>query len=51
VKEVDGAYSIHVYHVYRANVGILWVKGSPYSISERKVPELIPVLAVSLQAT
>ena len=24
-------------------------KGSPYSITERRVPELIPVLAVSLQ--
>jgi len=26
-------------------------KGSPYSIAERRVPELIPVLAVSLQVT
>ena len=26
-------------------------KGSPYSITERKVPELIPFLAVSLQVT
>jgi len=26
-------------------------KGSPYSIIERRVPELIPVLAVSLQVT
>jgi len=26
-------------------------KGSPYSITERRVPELIPVLAVSLQVT
>ena len=26
-------------------------KGSPYSITERRVPELIPFLAVSLQAT
>ena len=27
------------------------VKGSPYSITERRVKELIPVLAVSLQVT
>jgi len=26
-------------------------KSIPYSISERRVPELIPVLAVSLQVT
>jgi len=26
-------------------------KGSPYSITERRVPELIPVMAVSLQVT
>jgi len=25
------------------------VKGSPYSITERRVPELIPILGVSLQ--
>jgi len=26
-------------------------KGSPFSITERRVPELIPVKAVSLQVT
>ena len=26
-------------------------KGSPYSITERRVPQLIPVMAVSLQVT
>jgi len=47
-----------VYSQYSFTVGadfhgamVATKKDSPYSITERRVPELIPVLAVSLQVT